>query len=211
LPELGRSFWPPGFLSGDLGIVYEVLVASAGFALAAGLARSVDHETDTVIELTNGAPGEVLVELQAQLRWNTDPVVHRALVIAVELLQANQELQGELERRGDAVRASRERLLNAAVDQRRSIEGILASGAVRHLDELSTLLARLRAASGDDDAVRTLTTDTDGGLSGLADRPAVVGGRLAILARDQLWGVLHEHKGGKYTLAAPPTPATPTS
>ncbi len=156
LPALARLLRPTDFSVSNGRIVYAVLVALAGLVLALGWARTLDSETDAAIELTEDAPEQTLATLRAQLGGKQTLLGRRAVETAVALLQANVDLRQELARQGCEVRASRERLVGATLEERRRLEGLLAEGALHQLEHLRELLEKLHAGATDP-ALRSLT------------------------------------------------------
>jgi signal transduction histidine kinase len=109
----------------------------------------------------------------------------------VQLLESNAALQAELAERLDEVRASRRRLVEAAVMERERLERVLADGAFRYLDELTNTLQAL-GENGDgaardlvaaclDEVART-RADLDQLARGLHPRVLVDRGLTAALA-----------------------------
>ncbi|TGN65741.1 hypothetical protein EXE59_18615 [Nocardioides eburneiflavus] len=150
LPWLERLVWPRYADAGlPLGTYLAAVILCAG-ALLRGIAAPGLHDTDAVVELSGRTPAEAAVELARLAQDESDPRLREAIRQAVALLDDNARLQLELAQRIDDVRASRLRLSDAAVQERRRLEGVLAHGAMRYLDELEECLG----SAGDSEPVR---------------------------------------------------------
>jgi signal transduction histidine kinase len=191
LPSAVRLLWP-GAASSELVALYAGLVTVAGLVLVAGLVVGGQaRETDSVIELAQDTPGETLAALRREAASRADPASRYALTAAVELLESNAALQAELAEKLDEVRASRRRLIDAALMERERLERVLADGAFRYLDELTSTLqalgedgdgaARDLAAACLDEVSRT-RADLDQLAGGLHPRVLVDRGLAAALA-----------------------------
>ena len=108
------------------------------------------RETDAVIELSDGTPTQTLAVLQRELAARGGPDVaarpgtSASLATAVALLESNAALQAGLAEKVEEVRASRARLVTAAVAERQRLERILADGAQRYLDLVAEALQAVR-------------------------------------------------------------------
>jgi signal transduction histidine kinase len=147
VPATGRLLWPDlgdGFLLVDL---YSGLVATAGLVLLTGPLLQPDAlETDVVIELTKqDNPEETLEALRREVAARDAPASRAAIATAAGLLESNLALHADLAEKVEEVRASRRRLVEAAVVERHRLEQRLADGAVRYLDELASVLHALHA------------------------------------------------------------------
>ena len=157
LPSAVRLQWPGAASSSELVALYAGLVTVAGLVLVAGLVVGAQaRETDSVIELAQDTPGETLAALRREAASRADPAFRYALTAAVELLESNAALQAELAEKLDEVRASRRRLIDAALMERERLERVLADGAFRYLDELTNTLQAL--GEDGDGAARDLAT-----------------------------------------------------
>lgn len=150
LPVLARSGSAATEPGPERAVVYALLVTTACLALVVGLLRSVDGETEAVIELTDSDPGGTIADLRERLAATRDPRVRSALTRAIDLLSTNEELQRELNRRVEEVRTSRARLVEATLEQQRDLQALLADGALRHLADLRQVLVGLQPQVGDD-------------------------------------------------------------
>jgi hypothetical protein len=150
LPAAGR-LWAPRAAEGGRGlVVYTGLVIVAGLVLLIGVVlRTEGGDTDAVIELSEATPSETLAALRAELADGTDRSPGPALLAAAELLEANAALQATLSQSVEDVRASRRRLVEAAVVERQRLEAVLSAGALCYLDELSTTLYALHETADD--------------------------------------------------------------
>ena len=112
-----------------------------------------------------GAPLLALVHDAAILN---DPSLLEDVTAATRLAVANARLQAEVRSRIAAVRASRQRLVEAADQQRRQLERELRDGAERRLTNVAKLLhgggARLADLGGGLDAARTQLRELARGL-----------------------------------------------
>lgn len=142
-PAAVRLLWPGVPAEAPIA-AYDGLVAAAALVLLAGLGHGRPaRQMDAVIELTDSTPPETLSSLRRELEAGADPAAARAIQAAVALLESNAVLQEELSDRVAEVRASRGRLVNAAVAERRRLEQILADGAQRYLDGLGSVVRTL--------------------------------------------------------------------
>jgi signal transduction histidine kinase len=100
----------------------------------------------------------------------TDPRLIDALSAAAGLARANSTLQAEVRMRVAEVTASRERLVHAAVSERRRLERRLSSGAARRLERAARLLDRVEPTSpAAGAACSTLRDELERARSELAD------------------------------------------
>lgn len=144
LPAVARLVTPSGAVSYAVAALYSGLVLCAGLALLVGvLMRASGRETDAIIELTEGTSAQTAATLRRAAAARDDAPGRAPLMAAAELLETNAALQAELAAKVEEVRASRRRLVDAVVTERQRLEGALAAGAVRHLDELSDTLHEL--------------------------------------------------------------------
>jgi signal transduction histidine kinase len=134
-------------------VAYAALLAFAGLVLLVGRPQP-QRGADAVIELTQHDPAQALAALRQEARAQDDPASRATLDGAVELLEANLALHAELAAKVSEVRASRRRLVVAALRERRRLERQLSGGAVRYLDELADVLGDL--ASSEDARVAEL-------------------------------------------------------
>ena len=140
VPAALRAWWP-GAAGPDLLIaIYSSLVLAAGLVLPAGLARPAGRTADAVIELSDGTPEQTLADLRREAERTREPVERAALTSAATLLAANAALQAELAARVDEVRASRDRLVEAAASEQRRLERQLRVGALAYLDQIDGVL-----------------------------------------------------------------------
>jgi hypothetical protein len=144
LPVVERAVWPQYADAGLPVATYlcSVLVCSA--AMVRAILTTDLREADSVIELSDGAPGDAVAELR---RWAAaEPGALRtgAVAAAVTLLQDNARLQRDLAARIEDVRASRARLIDAAIGERRRLERVLSDGALRYLEELEESLTPIQ-------------------------------------------------------------------
>jgi signal transduction histidine kinase len=154
LPAGARLVWGSSAATQLLTGLYSGLVLLAGVILLAGLLhRSPRRETDAVIELSEETGGEVLTALRTEVESRSSPADRSALLAAAELLESNARLQAGLSRGVEEVRASRSRLVAAAVTERRRLGQSLDAGARRYLDELRGILAAL-GSGADEEVVR---------------------------------------------------------
>lgn len=122
---------------------YTALLLGAGVALLSAQYRLNVREVNSIIELSDHTPDQArqaligLVEFRRSRRRRSGP--QRAL----ELLEMNVALQDELEARLEQVRASRARLLDAATEERRRLEGELDRGAMTFLNQLREVVEDL--------------------------------------------------------------------
>jgi signal transduction histidine kinase len=99
-----------------------------------------------------------------------DPRLVGALSAAAALAMSNSTLQVVVRARVVEVEASRERLVQAAHDQRRRLERRLQAGAVKRLERVSALLAQVQPAGpGEDLEVARLRADLEHARTELAD------------------------------------------
>jgi signal transduction histidine kinase len=153
LPAGGRLVLGPDPGAAGLSGLYSGLVLLAGLLLLAGVVlRTHRRATDAVIELSETTTGEVLEALRTEAAGRSAPEDRRALLAAAELLAANARLQEDLARTVEDVRASRERLVEAGVTERRRLGQSLDAGARRHLEELRSTVSAL--AEGDEEVRR---------------------------------------------------------
>jgi signal transduction histidine kinase len=150
LPTLARLAWPGPAAAGTVTAGYDVLILVAALLLLAGLVGRSVRETDAVIELSDGTPEQTLAALRSEATARGDPGLpgrpstSASLSTAVALLESNAALQVGLAEKVDEVRASRARLVTAAVAERQRLERVLADGAQRYLDQLAETLQALR-------------------------------------------------------------------
>jgi signal transduction histidine kinase len=153
-PTAVRAWWP-GLVSPDVLIgLYCGIVLAAASMLLAGLLRSTGLGADAVIELSDGTPEETLVQLRQTAAASGDPAARAALESAATLLASNAALHQDLAGKVAEVRASRDRLVEAAAIEQRRLERLLREGAVAYLAELAGVLRDLR--DGADGAAREL-------------------------------------------------------
>ena len=144
LPGTARLLGVGGEAAAALAALYSGLVLAAGLALLTGVLLTVSgHETDAVIELSEGTSAETAAGLRRAAASRDGPAERAPLMAAAELLETHAVLQDELAAKVEEVRASRRRLVDAVVVERRRLEGALADGAVRYLDELADTLREL--------------------------------------------------------------------
>ncbi len=150
LPTLARSAWPGPAAAGTVTAGYDVLILVAALVLLAGLVGRPARETDAVIELSDGTPEQTLAALRREAAARDTPGVpgrsgtSASLATAVALLESNAALQAGLAERVEEVRASRARLVTAAVAERQRLERVLADGAQRYLDQVAEALQAVR-------------------------------------------------------------------
>jgi signal transduction histidine kinase len=146
VPSAARLLWanPP---SETLIALYDSLIMLAGLVLLTGMLRSSAREPDAVIELSDRTPDEVLAALRAEANARSDGARRAQWAAAVELLESNAALQADLADRVAEVRASRVRLVEAAIEERRRLEQILADGALKYLDKVSETLQPLATSA----------------------------------------------------------------
>lgn len=143
-PAVVRLAWPDALPTDALVVVYDSLVATcAAMLLVETALRSPADETDAVIELTDRTAEETLTALRRESSERADPAERAVLDRAVALLEANSALQAQLAEKVDEVLASRSRLVETAVIERRRLERLLADGARPYLDELAAVLREL--------------------------------------------------------------------
>lgn len=151
VPAGGRLVLGPDAGGALLNGLYSGLVVVAGLLLLSGLLlRTHRRATDAVIELSETTRSQVVEALRNEAAGRGAPDDRRALLAAVELLEANIRLQEELARGIEDVRASRERLVAAGVTERRRLGRSLDGGARRHLYELRHVLSALDESAEDD-------------------------------------------------------------
>jgi signal transduction histidine kinase len=141
LPVLERTVWPTYAEAGLPIATYMCALTFSSAAMIRGILTPTRQETDAVVELSDGAPGQALAEFRSLAEVEADPRRREALRSAIVLLEDNARLQRELAQRIDDVRASRARLIDAAVGERRRLERVLGEGALRYLSELEDCLA----------------------------------------------------------------------
>jgi signal transduction histidine kinase len=156
---------------------YAGLVALAGAVLLVGQLQPA-READAVIELTDGDAAQTLAALRREVATGDDGATRQTLTAAIELLEINLELHAELESRIAEVRASRRRLVEAGMVERRRLEQRLAGGAMSYLDELSDVLTELGRT-----ADRPRQADTDGLVRQSLDEVDLTRSDLAQLSR----------------------------
>ena len=145
LPVAERTAWPE---SVGLGLPYATYLCAVIFcsaALVRAMLASGLREANWVIELSDRTPDEALVELR-RLASDTAGRTDGALGSALMLVEDNARLQRDLAERIEEVRASRARLIDAAVVERQRLEGVLSEGALRYLDELEVTLTSMAGA-----------------------------------------------------------------
>lgn len=148
LPAAERLVAPDRDVGIPPSLVYAGFVAGAGLVLLGGRLQP-RRETDEVIELTHDEPSETLAALRRESARRRDPASRRSLDAAIELLETNRGRHADLAVHLAEVRASRRRLVEAAVVERQRLERQLADGAVRYLDELADLLTQVHARDAD--------------------------------------------------------------
>jgi signal transduction histidine kinase len=222
--QLALAFVPPVLLSGLLSRVREpatAVVVALGEAagsrtLRDALARALGDASLAVgfrlpgsgtyvdeegreLELPAGDKRRVTVLDEALLVHDPgaldDPVLERRVSAALRLALDNARLQAEARSRVDDVRASRQRLLDAADAERARLQRRLEAGPQRRLSAVERALGRARAAAGDeagamlDEAAeelgrtRTELAELGGGLPPAALSERGLGPALAALAR----------------------------
>ena len=150
LPWLERLVWPRYVDAGlPLGTYLLAVILCSG-ALLRGIIAPGLNDTDAVVELSGRTPTEAAAELVRLEQDESDPRLREAMREAIALLDDNARLHLELAQRIEDVRASRLRLSDAAVDERRRLESVLAHGALRLLDELEECLG----PAGESESVR---------------------------------------------------------
>ncbi len=154
-PTAIRLLWPG--VPAEVSIAaYDALVSAAALVLLAGLGHGWSgRQADDVIELREGTPREMLSSLRRELGSGADPA-GRAIQVAVALLESNAALQEDLSTKVAEVRASRGRLVDAAVAERGRLEQILADGALRYLAGLAAAVRTLGESA--DPETRQLAT-----------------------------------------------------
>jgi signal transduction histidine kinase len=139
VPVLERWAWP-AYASSALPLAtYLVMVSLCAVVMLHGILTPARTE-DEVIELHGRTPPEALAELTRLAESEQHPKRAHAVWSAIELLEENIRLHRDLVDRIEEVRASRARLVQAALDERRRLERVLADGAQRYLDELEDCL-----------------------------------------------------------------------
>ena len=101
-----------------------------------------------------------------------DPRLVGALSAAAALAMSNSTMQADVRARVAEVDASRERLVHAADNQRRRLEGRLQAGAAKRLARVAALLAQVQPAAGgadEESAIDRLRADLERARSELAD------------------------------------------
>ena len=150
-----RFGWPDAAAGLILINLYSALVSVAGLILLGGLLLQPEgRATDFVVEFTEDDPAETLAALRRELTDRDDPASRAAIVAAIDLLDSNVALHDDLADKVNEVRASRRRLVEAAVAERHRLERRLADGAVRYLDEMAGTLHAL--LEEDDERTRDL-------------------------------------------------------
>jgi signal transduction histidine kinase len=149
MPALLRLMGLPPTWQSLPALLYDALIASTGVALAGALLRQRwSRDTDLVLELADAAPREFAAALRQEASAQQVAGARASLLAAADLLDAHVRLTEELAARADEVRASRRRLLNTAVDERRRLACLLSDGAGRYLSDLDRTLEELEAQSG---------------------------------------------------------------
>jgi hypothetical protein len=139
LPVLERAVGP-AYDELDIPLAtYMCAISASAAVMLVGLMAAERHE-DAVIELANSAPAGALADFRRLAEIVPSSVHTRAWNLAIDLLEDNARLQRELVDRIEEVRASRDRLVDAAVVERQRLERVLSEGAFRYLDELEGLL-----------------------------------------------------------------------
>ena len=129
---------------GTAAVVYGALFGSAGVALAAAVLQAQwSEDIDDAVELGGRAPEETVERLRAEGLRRGDAAGAVVLQEAADLLATNARLTHALRDSADEVRLSRRRLLEAAMEERRRLERVLAEGAGRRLCELRDTLVEL--------------------------------------------------------------------
>ena len=121
-----------------------------------------------------------------------DPVLVKVVATAAELTSANARLQTDVERQAAEVRASRRRIVTAAMQERRRLEAELQNGAGARLDRVARLLDNLPRDAADPDVLsmarrqvdeaRVDMRDLARGLDPLAVRTSGLAGAVSDLA-----------------------------
>jgi glucose-6-phosphate-specific signal transduction histidine kinase len=140
LPVLQRLAWPR---YDDVGLpiaTYLCAITLGSAVIVWGIVTSGQRETDAVIELSDRTPAGTLEHLKGLAEAEAHDGRGRALASAIALLEENARLQRDLAERIAEVRDSRARLVDAAVEERQRLERLLASGAIRYLEELEECL-----------------------------------------------------------------------
>ena len=103
-----------------------------------------DRRRTTLVE-RDGRPLAVLLHDPA-----LDPDLVRATAAAAGMAMENERLHAELRAQLEEVRASRERIVHAADDERRRVERNLHDGAQQHLTALAIKLSMVSDLGEDD-------------------------------------------------------------
>jgi signal transduction histidine kinase len=136
-------------------IGYLGLVLAVAAVLLAGTAGQPGRDADAVIELTGADPGETLAMLRREAARTTS--THQPAVrAAITLLNDHERLTVDLARRSIEVRASQQRLREAAEFERLRLQRLLERGALRLVDRLAATL-RECAHAGDAATVKLAT------------------------------------------------------
>jgi signal transduction histidine kinase len=101
-----------------------------------------------------------------------DPHIIGTLSAAAALAMSNSTMQADVRARVAEVDASRERLVHAADNQRRRLEGRLQAGAAKRLERVAALLAEVQPAPGGaegESTVERLRADLERARSELSD------------------------------------------
>ncbi|HSF27261.1 MAG TPA: hypothetical protein VLC50_07065 [Actinomycetes bacterium] len=148
VPATARLFSPMLLGSRVPAVVYACLIACSGLAMVTGRATP-QREIDVVIELVQNDPARTLARLRREAGIRGEAGTRAVLVAAIELLETNLALHADLAEKVAEVRASRRRLVEAALHERQRLERQLSDGAVRYLNKLEVELNRLRCSSDD--------------------------------------------------------------
>ena len=152
LPVLERWAWPT-YVEPEIPLAtYLSAISLCALALISGI-LDPGRDEDAVIELSDRSPSDALSELRRLAQQETDRARARALASAIELLEDNARLHQDLAERIEEVRASRARLVRAAVDERQRLEGVLTKGALVYLNELAECLRHTQGQTIDDPTV----------------------------------------------------------
>lgn len=153
LPVLERLLWPQR-METDLPIMtYLSAVLLCSVVMVSGILSVGRRRTDAVIELAEPTSADAVAQLRALAATEVDRGPG-SLAPAIALLEENARLQRDLASRIDEVRASRARLVSAAVDERRRLEQMLEAGSLHYLDELEESLRTTVADAEGDSRVR---------------------------------------------------------
>ena len=167
LPVLERAVWPRYGEAGLPIATYLCAITICAGAMIVGMLTPSRQATDAVIEFSSDSPAEALAELRGLADAEPDARHSRALWSAIALLEDNAGLHRDLAERIEEVRASRARLIGAAIRERQRLERVLAEGPRRYVDELEECL---RSADADAEGGNTAALATClGEMSGIRD------------------------------------------